>query len=151
MTARTKQRYEFLLLMAVGILGCILISIAASGCSGSAKMRTLRTTLVAVDAARVGVETYDRAHQVALIDEAKSREEALAKIQAYRERRTVVVEAFTVVYKAIAAAALDPTDVNYLEAIKQANDLYQSIKAFKEAVTGKAPKVDLAAPPGGGS
>jgi hypothetical protein len=116
-----------------------------AGCGSSAKMKVLRTTLVTVDAAREGMETFDRAYQVKTIDEAKSREDALAKIQDYRAKRAVIIEAFTIAYKTLAAAAMDPTEVNYLEALKRAQDLYKEVKKFKETLGGKPvpPAVDM--------
>jgi hypothetical protein len=142
---RNKQSHS------LGFLLAFLWLTSLSSCAENTKLKVIRTSLISVDAARVGMETFDRAYQLSLIDKAKTRDEALAAIQAYRDKRAVLIEAFTLTYKALAAAALDPTDLNYLDALRQANEIIEAVKRFKAALAGgpkpEPPKVDLGASP----
>ena len=120
--------------MRATIIAIALVVLFGLACSGNQKLKVLRTAFVSVDAAKAGLEPLDRAYQVSLIDKAKTREEALARVQQYRDQRAPLIEAFVVAYRVLGVAALDPNDANYLEALKMVKELLESVKKFKETL-----------------
>jgi DNA-binding LytR/AlgR family response regulator len=132
----------------------LFIAVVCPACGGSSKLRALQASKLAVDTIYTGMETFDRAHQIEIINGAKTRDEAITRIQAYRDQRAVIIEAFIVAYKALAAAAFDLSDLKYLEALAKAKDLVEEVKRFKELVSAPsatpARKLDLVPAPAPG-
>lgn len=75
-------------------------------CGASARETTIHTAYVATDSARAAFLAFDAKHQQAIVEAAKTRDEAAAKLAAYREKRAKAVEALDASFRAIAAAAI---------------------------------------------
>lgn len=121
----------------------LVLVVLLAACGASSRERALRTTLAAVDASAAGFETWDGQHQKAIVDQAKSADEATASITAYRLKREQAVAAFEVAYHAIAAAALHGSAA-IGPALKAAEEAYQVLEELKhggtaEAATGDGP------------
>jgi hypothetical protein len=85
-----------------------LFALALAGCGGSLAdkaSKTLATSLAATNAARDSFVSWDEKHQLAIVDEAGSREAGEVALKSYRGKRQKVIYAFTVAYTTIAAAA----------------------------------------------
>jgi hypothetical protein len=88
------------------IAALVLVVLAACGGSFTDKAnKTLATSLAATNAARDQFLAWDKAHQLELVDGATTKDEAEAKLAAYRMKRQPVLKAFTAAYVSIAAAA----------------------------------------------
>lgn len=120
------------LALPVVVVCCLLAS-----CGPSAKQRTLRTTLVGLNAARDGFVAWDYAHQQAIVDDATSLEDGKAKLKEYRQKREKVLVSFEIAYRALAVGALDMSVANIGEALRAADDLYAAVKDLKAALTDK--------------
>lgn len=105
-----------------------IVSLLVFACGPSAKEKTIRTTLVSVNAAREGFLEYDDKWQDAIIEHASSEEEGQRRLAEYREKRSHVVEAFVTAYLTIATAALDPSDLHVADVLAAAARLYATYK-----------------------
>lgn len=98
-------------------------------CSGPNKRtRVLQHTVAAVNAARDGFLAWDRQHQLAILDKANSREEAIAKREEYLVKWRVVMESFTVAYQALIVAATQTDTLSYQAALAASADLLDTLK-----------------------
>lgn len=100
-------------------------------CSGSQRIKTLRTGLVGLNAARDSFMVWDAAKQAAIVESATSPEDGQAKLKAYREARAKLAAQFEVVYRAIAAAAVANDDPSLKAAIDAAQRLLADIDKLK--------------------
>jgi hypothetical protein len=96
------------------ILGVVLIVMAIivgtqSGCGPNARRTTLASEFVALKAARDTFTTWDRQHQMGILEKADpaNRADYDKQIAAYRELQAVIVHAFEVAFSQIAEAATD--------------------------------------------
>jgi hypothetical protein len=112
------------------LLGLTLIALALQsvGCSASSRQRAIKSTLVAVDAARDGFTVWDERTQDAIVEAAQTKIDGREMLLAHREKRTPIVLGFNAVYRALALAALDPEEANVAIAATLAADLYETIK-----------------------
>ncbi len=108
-----------------------VIALALVACGGNARTRTLRTALASADAAVIGFESWDRDHQLDIVDRAETREAAEASLAAYRAEREKVVLAFEAAYRAIAAAALDPDEGDVTPVIDAVQAAYRAVQALR--------------------
>ena len=87
----------------------ILFSVLAACGAKTSYVQKARTTVSvtheAVKAADAGFLSWDKQHQLELVSQSESREEAEAKLTAYRAKREPIVKAFAIAYSSIAAAA----------------------------------------------
>jgi hypothetical protein len=89
-----------------GALAALLLVSAATGCaSASTRETTLKVALVTTDAARDGLLLYDSQRQREIVGRAVSIEDGRARLSEYRDSRVPAVDALTIAYRAIAAAA----------------------------------------------
>lgn len=109
----------------LAVLAVFLSCGVVLGCSVSQRQKTLRAGLVAVDATRDGFIEWDAQHQLRIVEEAASKEEAHAKLESYRTKRLKVSTLFESVYRAIAAAATNEDDTSF----QKANELIRSVLA----------------------
>ncbi len=103
-----------------------LIAGLFSGCGPSTRERTIKTTLATVNAARDAFVVFDEKAQLAIANNAPVTEVS-ALLVTYRQKREAVVEAFTIVYRAIAIAATandDPSIAAMFLAARQVADEY---------------------------
>lgn len=82
-----------------------LLLVLLVACGASARERTIRTALVAVNEARDAFVIVDRDIQLGIVKVATSKEDGAAKLADYRKSRENLVAAFEVAYRAIAIAA----------------------------------------------
>lgn len=84
----------------------VVLLVACGGGSFTDKAnKTLATSLAATNAARDQFLAWDKAHQLELVDGSTTKDEAQAKLAAYRMKRQPMLKAFTMAYTAIGAAA----------------------------------------------
>ena len=87
----------------------VVLALFVVGCGGASftdtAQKTLTTSLAATNAARDQFLSWDRAHQLELVDAATSPDDAKADLATYRAKRVKVIRAFTITYTTIGAAA----------------------------------------------
>jgi hypothetical protein len=88
----------------------VLLLLFVSACGASARTKTLRVNLVALNAARDTTLTVSKAHEKQLVDGCNppncTKEEGHAQLDAWRAKVDVVIKALDVAYGAIHDAAL---------------------------------------------
>lgn len=97
-------------------------------CGASQREKTIRATLVTVNAAGDGLVKLDAQLQADIVARATSFDAGKAALAEHRDRREVVLKAFIVAYHAIAAAILLNNDD------KSLSDVLQAAKLLKEAI-----------------
>lgn len=125
-----------LMLFITSYIGGMLVS---SACTKSQRTDTIRVAILSVNAARDGLIEFDRQHQIDLVDHATSREDAQAKLAAYRAERNKTLQiddrgdpqVFVVVYQALAFAAVENDQPSLTAALKMAKEVVDAIGAFK--------------------
>lgn len=125
-----------LALFFVGYFGTML---ASSACTKGQRSDTIRVALLSVNAARDGLIEFDRKHQLDIVDHATSREDAQAKLAAYRAERDKFLDVddhgdskiFMVVYKALAFAAVENDDLSLTAALKAVKEIVDAVANFK--------------------
>lgn len=115
------------------LIGLMLIQLIG-GCGPSTRDKAMSTTLLAVNSARDGFIEWDRHHQNALADSATSIEDGMAKLEAYRAKREVVLSAFEVAYRALAVVAIHKK-ASVATVVDLAADLVKAIAELKSSVT----------------
>lgn len=110
----------------------LAVSPVVSSCGESSQQKALRVGLYSLNAARDGFVAWDQNRQAAIVAQAKTREEAVTNLTAFRARRDGVADGFMVAYAALALAAVSPTVANLGEAATQAARLYEAIKHLRE-------------------
>lgn len=110
--------------------------VLSSACSRSQRTDTIHATFVAVNGARDGFAVWDKNHQHAIMESARSREEGRDALARYREaQRPAIVEGFVVAYQTLAAAATASDDPSLKGAVAAAMHVIDAVKAL----TGGAP------------
>lgn len=122
-----RMTLRFLLLPFV-----LLFAATWCGCGASARERTIKTTLAAVNETRVAFVVFDRGAQSAIVATAQSFEQGAAALQAYRAKRELVVDAFSFAYRAIATAATLNDERSLTEMISAAAGIVGAVRDFKE-------------------
>lgn len=117
-------------LAAVIALGLAIISIASS-CTKNQRVTTIRASLVTVNTARDEFVSWDLEHQRALLLESKTRDEALAKVAAYEDKRRKAVDGFEIAYRALALAATQTDGPSLTAAMSAVKELYEAIAKLK--------------------
>lgn len=106
--------------------------VAATACSASQRERTIKATLAAVNESRDAFIVFDRTVQQTIVATAPTYERGVDALAKYRTKREVVVDGFTVVYRAIAIAATVNDDPSVATMIAAAKDIAATWKALKE-------------------
>jgi hypothetical protein len=106
---------------------------AIAACGASDRRKAVATSLAALEGARAGFEAYDHHQQNRILDTAKNFEEGQQRTAAYRARRAGVLEAFMAAYSALTIATLEPSLANLGEATRYAREVYDHVKALKDA------------------
>jgi hypothetical protein len=113
------------------IVTTLAFVLAFTACAPSMREKTIHATLVATNASREAFVTFDENRQLAIVENAPTREEALAQIEAYRKKRDRLVVAYEHVYRAIAIATVLQADARSLaNVIAAAKILESEIKAL---------------------
>lgn len=84
----------------------ILIVALLAGCGASARTKVLRTSLVALNVARDTLRTTSKEREMQIVDQASSKEEGRAKLDAWRAIIDKVDAAIDDGYDAILAASI---------------------------------------------
>jgi len=88
----------------------LVFALLLVACGPSTRQQTLRTVYIATTAAQAGFVAWDGAHSSQIAKRATSLEEGVRELEAYTKARSPVVQAFEVVYRSVAAAALIDED-----------------------------------------
>ena len=123
---------------------------ALAGCP-DAHQKTLRATLIGLNAARDGFVTWDMAHQTDIVEAATTFEDGQNQLREYRQAREKVVLGFEVAYKLLAAAALDPSSANMSTMLAAAKDVYDVVIALKNRHPSAEPASAPSTSPGTGA
>lgn len=117
--------------------GFLVLALALAACGPSAQQRALRATLTTVNATRDAFIVWDRGYQSMIVRNARELEQAKRELAAYRAGREHVVLAFEAVYKALAVAALDPSEVPVTKAVEAAHAALQAAIALGMPAPGR--------------
>lgn len=102
----------------------LLILLAlVSACGASGRQKTLRATLIGLNATRDAFVVWDAGHQSALVDKAASKDEAEAALITYRTKREPLVRRLELGYRALATAAVLENEGPSLQAALEAANL----------------------------
>lgn len=125
------------LTLSVRAAALVFVAVLVAACGPGAKERTIKTTLTGVNAARAAFVAWDDRAQNEIVDKATSMAEGQAALEEHRRRRVTLVTAFEGAYRAIALAAVDPSDLNVAEVVAAAATLWQ---VYKEITGGDVPR-----------
>ncbi len=108
---------------------CLALFAASTmaACSGGQRKDTLRATVISVNAARDGFTTWDGEHQQRIVEVSTSREAAETSLHEYRDKRSTVINAVEVTYRALAMAATQSDDLSLKAALTKASELIDAI------------------------
>ncbi len=126
-----KPRIPTVPFLSLVALLAILVAVQSTACTKAQRRDTLKATFASVNAARDGFHTWSLNHQKALVTASTTREEAEARVAAYREQqRAPILDGFEVAYQAIALAGINDDDVSFKAALAQVSKLLAAIKAL---------------------
>lgn len=114
-------------IVATRVLALIAFAALIAGCTKAARQDTIKTTLIATNAARDALLQYDDAAQAKIVESATSLDDGKKKLAEYRERRAKVIALFPIVYYSIIAAAQANDDASF-------NKMKASLKLLLDAV-----------------
>ncbi len=91
---------------ALAPLAVLVLLVSACGATSfvDTTHKTLATSMAATNAARDQFLSWDKAHQLEIVDGADTKEEAQGALASYRAKRLKVIRAFTIAYTSIGAA-----------------------------------------------
>ena len=101
------------------------------GCGASTRQTTIRTALIAANAANAGFASWDGSHQLEIVRSAQSKAESDAALAAYRARRHDVILAFVALYQAIATAGALSDDASLKTVVEVSARLQKLIGAIE--------------------
>lgn len=127
--------------LTTNLLVVIFLGLTVVACGQSARQKTLKASLVSLNASRDGFLAWDREHQQQIVYRAESLAEGRAALAAYHEKRRLVVLGFEIAYKGLATAALSPSETNVVAFLSNFKQLYEMLREL----TGKEPQ-ELRAP-----
>lgn len=106
-----------------------------SACTKNQRLSTIRATLVSVNTTRDEFSAWDLDHQreiyKAVLAAGGTKDDALAKIAAYEDKRRKVVDSFELTYKALALAATQTDGASFTAAIDAAKELIDSVNKLR--------------------
>lgn len=134
-----------------GAFMIVIVTAASSACNHDQRTTTLHTALIAVDAAEIHFTAWDLQHQQEIVAGSATRDEAHARVAAYREARDALIKEFLETYQAIATAAAGKSDAELEAAIKASHALVDHIDHLTSAPTTgpPVPPRDAGSPDGG--
>lgn len=110
----------------------LLFGMTYCGCGASQRERTIKATLVAVNETRDAFVSFDQATQLAIVQAAPTYERGTVALHVYRSKREAVVEAFELVYRAIATAATLDDDPSLATMLAAARSIATAFNALKQ-------------------
>lgn len=108
----------------------VLILGLVAACNGSQRQKTLRATLVGMNAARDGLVVFDKSHQLAIVEKATTREDGEQQLAAYRAKRAPVVDGFELAYRLLALAATQNDDPSLKAALEASKSMLEAIRSL---------------------
>src|SRR5512136_2752575 len=112
----------------------VLLLFFCLGQSGCGTPKALRITLTGLNAARDGFIAYDMQVQTRIVSDASSFEMGRIKLDIYRAEREKVILALEIAYKALATAAVDPSELNITGAVTAAREVIGLVQSIQEKV-----------------
>lgn len=104
------------------------LAVVPTACTKNDRMTTIQTALIAVNAARDGFHTWDRHHRSEIIQSSATREEAVAKLEAYGKERETITDLREAAYQVLAVAATQTDEPSLKAALAKAAELVTAIK-----------------------
>lgn len=117
----------------LGVLLVLLVGLQSAACGADVRQKALRSSLISINAAQAGFVAWDDQRQQEIVEHATTREAALADIAYHDQAIEPIVVGFELTYHLLAAAALDPTDVNVIALVQQVDRLYRDIERMTGA------------------
>ena len=114
-------------------INLLLVLCVLATCGASQREKTIKTTLAAVNDARDMFIVLDSKIQNAIADSAKSVEDGIARLDAYKKKREAGVAVFEAAYRSIAIAATandEKSVVMMLSTIAQVKQLIETLKGL---------------------
>lgn len=109
-----------------------LVMLVMLGCCGpSARDKALRVSYVTLTGAAEGFAEWDLQHQQSILDSSSDQPTFQQKIDAYRLKRTAVVQALTSAYKLLATALIEPSKVNVFQVAEAVTAVMAAIDELK--------------------
>lgn len=122
-------------------LALVVALCAATASTACSSYQTeLKASLVTINAARDGFTAWDLRHQGEIVKQATSLDEGKSALESYRKQREPIVAGFEIAYKALADAAISPSDASVALVIADLLDLEKSVEALGLPWPGAAPK-----------
>lgn len=113
----------------------VVLILALVACGANQRRDTIRTTLVAFNAARDGFLEWDDRRQNEVTSAAEAGKltttEARKQLDAYRIAREPVEKAIVLAYRALAMAATQEDQLSLDAALAEAAKFYKALKALK--------------------
>jgi hypothetical protein len=107
-----------------------------ASCSHSARVKTINATITAVDAAHEGLVEWDKQERTRIVDQATSRDEAVAKLSAQDTKIAPVVVLVASAYRALVFATVKDDDRSVTTAVELASQVADAIKKIRSRTTG---------------
>lgn len=120
-----------LLRVNVALIVLVMLAPTVAGCDHNSRQKTLRTSLIAVNVARDGFETWEDTRQDQIIAAATTKEEGQRKLAEFRAELDKIYAALPTVYSAIAVASLHKDEHSLQVALEEAGKLFAAIKKLK--------------------
>ena len=120
---------------------CLTVAIAIlfAACGASARDKAIATTFATVNAAGSGFVAFDAKHQQDIVAGATSMAAGAASLAEWRRTQLVVQSAFTIAYRAIAAASAANDDASLAAMAAAALQLAEAIKSAESTSPGASP------------
>lgn len=99
------------------ISAAVVLLVLLVACGANARRQTLQTQLVILNVSRDTVLEVSRRREAQIVEDAKTREEGRAALDAWRARVDPVIEAIGKGYRVIASAALLSDSTSAAEAV----------------------------------
>lgn len=117
------------LLIVLSMIGAMLLF----GCSASTRLKTLDSTMAALDSAEIGLMAFDQKHQNDIVndcDPKATKAECQAKLDAYRAKRKVVIDSLGAAYDLLKHAFEVDDDPSAATAIAAATAVAAQLKGL---------------------
>lgn len=118
-------------LVRLQLLGVVLMLAGLVACAASTRQKTLNATLASTDVASSTFSTWDRTHQLQLVNMAPDEASGKAALAKYRIEQAKVVLAVTGLYRLIAVAAIANDDHSLAAVVTAAGLLMQELRDLK--------------------
>lgn len=108
----------------------IILLLVLVACGPSQREQTIKITLTRVNQARDAFIVLDQKIQAAIVDSAKTFEEGVARLEAYRQKRALAVQGFEIAYRMIAIAATSDDDKSLLTMLATMREIISAVETL---------------------